>query len=88
MKSYLFVYDVPPPKRFASRLFTADEFIAGMQAMGHTPFGFVTEPHLHRDLIGEVRFLNLVGPIRDGVKDGATVIRYETAAVANLLSHD
>lgn len=82
MKVYLLVRDVPPPKRWASEIFTAEMFASEFMRLGFKPSGFKTGGPAD----GEPTFDRLFGPLVEHPKDGRTVIRYETWPVARMLS--
>lgn len=67
---------------------TEEELVSSLAALGFKPSGFATGDHLNPDLAGAPKFAELVGPMRNGTDNGMPVIRYETAAVAALLSQD
>lgn len=58
-----------------------DELLSNYEQVGSTEGS-----HLRKELQGQPRLRGLLGAMYDGLKDGKTVIRYETQEVYNILS--
>ena len=53
---------------------------------GYTFAGFVANNYNRRELLGQPRFKELVGPMYDGEKGGVAIVRYECPTAYETLS--
>lgn len=86
MKLYQLVRDVPGQTKWECLVFTADEVAAAFAARGYSQTGAQGGVHLREEIRGEPTYAGLFGPIWGGFIDDIPTVRYESYAVADLLS--
>lgn len=63
-----------------------DDIMRFAKDEGYTFVGFLVNNYNRRELLGQPRFKELVGPMYDDVRDGVVMIRYECPAAFEVFS--